>query len=445
MPITSIDQFGIIEREKDYQNLLSLSSPNWVKSAIIYEVYLRSYSKDGTINSFVKKLPELKEFGIDIIWLMPIHIIGHVKRKGPLGSPYAIRDFFRINNEYGTKEDFKELVNETHRQGMRVMLDFVVNHAANDHIEVKNHPEWFKQDDAGNFTREIPGWSDVIDFNYANKELREYIKKIALFWVKEFDIDGYRCDVAGMVPEDFWIDLRKSLLKVKSDFLMLAEWEDPEMHLKTFDITYDWVLYYKLYDVYNGTSEAHELADLVLNRQKAFPKNALRLRFLENHDQARVTYKFGLNSFRPFTALIFLIDGVPLIYNGQESGDPKHLTLFDKNSINWKIRGAFEIKKFYKSLIDIRKTNPVFTEGETIKIANNKENQILSIGRKLAAQEAVIVFNMKDEACTVQLQAELNKQQWDVFDIHTMEMQHVTLNNWNINIKAYGGLIFISH
>ena len=445
MPITSIENFGIIERNKDYSNLDSMPSPPWAKSAIIYEVYFRSFSKDGDIISFTKRLPELKELGIDIIWLMPIHLIGHLKRKGPLGSPYAIRDYYRINSEYGNKEAFNELVIESHKLGMRVVLDFVANHTANDHIEKKNHPDWFQQDKNGKFTRKISGWSDVIDLNYDNKDVREYIKNAALYWVKEFDVDGYRCDVAGMVPEDFWVDVRRELLKIKPDLLMLAEWEDPEMHLKTFDVTYDWLLYYKLYDIYNGSASAQEAVDLLIKRQKYFPTNALRLRFLENHDQARATYKFGVPSFKPFAAFIFTIDGLPLIYNGQEVGDPKFLTLFDKNAINWKMKGAHEIRTFYKSLINLRKSNLVFTEGETIKIDNTRPKQIVSFCRKTNEQMAIILLNLSDKESPVTLKHEINHSAWKVFNIQDVEeAEEVNIEKWTFRLKPYEGQILLS-
>lgn len=444
MPITSIENFGIIQRDKDYSHLQSLSAPSWAKSAIIYEVYFRSFSKDGDIISFIKKIPDLKELGVDIIWLMPIHPIGFLKRKGPLGSPYAIRDFYRINSEYGKKSDLKDLVTECHKHGLRVILDFVANHASNDHIEIKNHPEWFLRDANGKFSRKIAGWSDVIDLNYHNKDLWNYMKDVALYWVKEFDVDGYRCDVAGLVPEKFWIEVRQALQQIKPEILLVAEWEDPEMHLKTFDVTYDWLLYYKLYNIYSGLNHAQEVVDLLSARQKAFPKNALRLRFLENHDQARATYKFGFSSFRPFAALMFTIDGIPLLYNGQETGDPKHLTLFDKNSINWKIKGAHEIRLFYKTLIEIRKSSPIFTEGETFKIDNNKSRQVVSFGRKFNDQMAIIILNLSDKEYNVTLKDEITHQNWHVVNINTLERQDVSIDKWSIKLKPFHGRILIA-
>lgn len=444
MPHTPIEKFGIVYRDKSYKNDKSVASPKWINSAIIYEVYLRSYSKDGDIVSFIKKLPELKELGINTICLMPVYLIGHLKRKGPLGSPFAIRDYYRINPEFGKKEDVKNLVKECHNLGIRVILDFVANHAANDHIEKKNHPEWFKTDDKGNYVRSVPGWSDVIDLNYENKDLRQYIKDVAIHWVKEYDIDGYRCDVAGLVPMDFWVDFRKSLQKTKKDILLLAEWEDPEMNLKAFDITYDWVLYFQLDEIFNGTSAAQDALDTLFEREANFPKDAVRLRFLENHDQARATYKFGNPAFKAVAAFIFTISGVPFIYNGQEVGDPKHLTLFDKNAINWKIKGANEIRKYYKTLIDLRTQNALFRDGKTTKLENSKPRQIVSFSRTLKNQKAMVFLNFSDKDCPFTLKTEMKHNKWKVLNIATMEETEVELDKWKFKLKAHDGNIYIA-
>lgn len=441
MPITIADEFGIIRREKDYTGLTSLASPEWAKNSIIYEVYIRSFSKDGTFSSLIKKLPELKELGVDIIWLMPIHTIGYLKRKGPLGSPYAVRDHYRINPEYGKKDHFKELIEEIHKSGMHIILDFVANHAANDHVEKKEHSDWFIKDEKGNFTRRIAGWSDVIDFNYENKELRNYVKNALLFWVKEYDIDGYRCDVAGMVPEDFWLEVREELMRIRPDIFLVAEWEDPEMHLRTFNVTYDWVLYYKLFNIYKGVDPASEIIDLLLKREAEFPSNALRLHFLENHDQARTSYKFGVTSFYPFVAFIFTINGIPLIYNGQEVGDTKYLSLFDKNPINWKIRGATKIRQFYKTLINLRKQFPVFFNGSTIKIDNDSSNEIVTYCRKNDRQEAIVVLNFSDKERNVKLDFKTDRDTWQVFDILTFEIQERNIKDWSFSMEPYGGFI----
>ncbi|MBN1155161.1 alpha-amylase [candidate division KSB1 bacterium] len=444
MPLTSIEKFGIIKHERSFGELESIISPDWAYDAIIYEIYLRAFSKEGDIVSLTKRIPELKDLGINVIWLMPIHLIGHLKRKGPLGSPYSIRDFYRINSEYGSKDDFKALVNECHVNDIRLVLDFVANHAANDHIEIKNHPDWFMHDDEGNFSRQIAGWSDVVDLNYNNKELRKYIKDVAHYWVENFDIDGYRCDVAGLVPDDFWSDLVQDLKKVKHDLLMIAEWEDPEMHLKSFNVTYDWVLYYKLDELQNGLVNAQDVVDLVFDRKMHFPRNALRLRFLENHDQARATYKFGAGSYKPYATLIFTLDGIPMLYNGQEVGDPKHLTLFDKNPINWKVRGANDFKKLYKTLIQLRLDHEVMTKGSLFKIENNNPQYIASYGRKLDDKYAIIMLNFGAIESQVTLQADFQVDNWQILNINQLETFNFSTDKLKFSLKPYDGYILLS-
>ena len=442
MPISTIDNFGIINRDKDYTKSKSITSADWTKSAVIYEVYVRSFTKDGTIKALTKKLPELKDLGVDIIWLMPIHTIGLVKRKGPLGSPYAVRDHYRINPNYGKKESLSELIDKIHELDMKIVLDLVVNHSAIDHLATKEHPEWYQKDEKGKFTRKVQGWSDVIDFNYDNQDLRQYIKDITLYWVKEFDIDGYRCDVAGLVPEDFWIDARKALKEIKPDIFFIAEWEDPEMHLTSFDVTYDWTLYYKLCSIYNKEAPAQEAIKLVLEQQQKFPQHSQRLRFLENHDLARTSYKFGTSSFKPYATLIFTLSGIPLIFNGQEVADNKYLSLFDKNPINWKIKGASNIRMFYKSIIKIRKESAAIKHGETISVENDHPQQVASFIRKTDQDSALIVLNLSDVDCTVNLKLDTEISYNKAFNISNLLTEQVEITNSDIHLLPYNGYIF---
>ena len=278
----------------------AVHTPKWAKNTTIYEVYLRAFSKEGTLEKLRERLPVLREFGIGTIWLMPIHPIGEKGRKGSLGCPYSIRDYYAINPEYGTKEDFRRLVEEAHRLGMKVILDFVANHTSNDYVEMKDHPDWFMRDKEGKFTREVADWWDVTDLNYDNANLREYMKGVAKYWVKEFKVDGYRCDVAGMVPLKFWVELRQELKSINPSVFLLAEWESPKLHLRAFDATYDWSLYHLLVNVRKGKVRAEKAIDLVLEKERKYPANSLRLRFIENHDEKRATEVFGQEGFRPF-------------------------------------------------------------------------------------------------------------------------------------------------
>lgn len=401
--ITSIEKMGIIYREP-LSHLKSRNTPDWAKHGVIYEVFSRSFCKQGTFSGMLKKIPELKRLGVDIIWFMPIFPIGKKGKKGSLGCPYSIRDYFETNPEYGTKADFKKVVDEIHNAGMRVIIDMVANHSSNDHVAMEEHPDWFRRDEHGKFTRKIGQWSDVTDLNYDNQDLWNYMKEAILYWVREFNIDGFRCDVAGLVPEEFWVEAREELEAIKSDIFMLAEWEDPNMHTFSFDSTYDWVLYYKYLDVLKGKAPAEHLVDLLVQRKNDFPSNSLRLRFIENHDMGRATDVFGPKRFRSYATFIFTIDGIPLLYNGQEVGDPNFLNLFEKQDINWNRPGAEQFFDFYKFLISLRKKYPVFTDGDFTKIKNDHPEKVVTFLRSNeTGQRALVAINFSSKKVPVKL------------------------------------------
>ena len=225
---------------------VEITHPEWSKNATIYEVNVRQYTPEGTFKAFEKHLPRLKNMGIDIIWLMPIHPIGEKYRKGKLGSYYAVKDFKGVNPEFGNMQDFKHLVDEIHKLGMYVIIDWVGNHSAWDNSLAKEHPDWYTKNRDGNF-QPTPwyDWDDVIDFDYNHPEFRKYMTGALKFWVKEANVDGYRADVAGFIPVDFWENARKELDEIKPVF-MLAEWESRDLYKKSFDMTYSWTLFDKL-------------------------------------------------------------------------------------------------------------------------------------------------------------------------------------------------------
>ena len=225
---------------------VELKHPDWSKNATIYEVNVRQFTPEGTFKAFESHLPRIKKMGIDIIWLMPINPIGVEKRKGTLGSEYSVKDYYGINPEFGTKEDFKHLVDKIHDMGMHVIVDWVANHSAWDNQLAKDHPDWYTKTEEGNF-QPTPwyDWDDVIDFDYDQPGLRKYMTGALVYWVKNFDIDGYRCDTPGFIPTDFWDNARAEMDEVKPVF-MLAEWESRDLHKKAFDMTYSWTLFDKM-------------------------------------------------------------------------------------------------------------------------------------------------------------------------------------------------------
>ena len=275
--------------------------------------------------------------GVNIVWLMPIHPLGEKMRKGTLGSPYAVRDYYAINPDYGTEDDLKHLVAEAHKRDMKVILDVVANHTAWDNVMME-HPEFYKQDASGKVIPPVPEWTDVAGLNYNNPKLREYMIAMLKHWIDPttFDVDGFRCDVAYEVPTSFWEQARTELTKVKPDMMMLAEASKPELLTNAFDLDYSWPLLATLNDVLQKGAPASDLKRSWEESRKQFPPRLTAPSSCsDNHDEFRAVARFGLKGALAASALMFGLDGVPLIYNGMEvgdateSGDP---ALFEENA-----------------------------------------------------------------------------------------------------------------
>ena len=377
-------------------------APAWARDLVLYEIFVRAYSRQGTFAQVTAELPRLRELGVGAIWLMPIHPVGVRGRKGTYGSPYSVRDHLAVHPEFGSPEQFRKLVETAHDLEMRVLLDMVANHSANDHVEMARHPAWFRRTPDGRFTRRVPDWSDVTDFNYEHPELRRYMKDAFLYWVREFDVDGFRCDVAGMVPLDFWEELRATLDHVKSDLFLLAEADHPEMHLNAFDATYDWDLYYKMLEVQAGHAPAAELVEVACTLERLYPKNALRLRFAENHDLPRAVHRFGRDGFRPYVTLSFTLPGVPLLYNGQEIG-ARHLpSLFEQEPIAWEKPDA-EVSAFYRKLVALRRQHPCLHGGDLLPVPSSRPKEVAAFARTLGEQTVLVVLNVAGTPADVEL------------------------------------------
>ena len=344
---------------------MNISNADWINNQTIYEVNLRQYTSDGTISSFRKHLPRIKEMGFGILWFMPLHPIGEKNRKGELGSYYSVKDYFSINPEFGSDTEFKALVEEIHKMGMYVIIDWVANHTACDNDMVFAHPEWYTKNRNGDFQPpQGTDWSDVYDLDYTNLELRDYMIGAMEFWVKEYDIDGFRCDVAGMVPTEFWESAVERLKSIKPIF-MLAEWEEPALLEKAFQADYNWSLYHILKDIASSKKGAISIRDYYENPQKTYPKNALRMNFLDNHDENswnRVMVKHFGDKVYPLSTMLFTLPGIPMIYSGQEARLEEKLKFFEKDTIQW---NNFPDGNFYKQLINLRKKHPVFWSNNT--------------------------------------------------------------------------------
>ncbi|MEO9869437.1 alpha-amylase family glycosyl hydrolase [Ekhidna sp.] len=337
--------------------------PEKAKDMVIYEVNIRQYTPEGTFNAFQDHLPRLEELGVDILWVMPVQPIGEKNRKGGLGSYYSIRDYTAVNPEFGTMEDFKNLVDDAHSRGMKVILDWVANHTSFDHAwtEIEGY---HNTDSLGNVTwPEGTDWTDVADLNFENMDMQNDMISALRFWINETDIDGYRCDVAGAVPMDFW-NRAKDSLDMDKDLFMLAEEEKPEMHEDAFHMTYGWGFHHTMNDVAKGEKNADDLVNFINEDYSRYPTNAFRMNFTTNHDEnswnGTVFERFG-EGHKAFAVLAFTIQGMPLIYSGQEAGLNKRLAFFEKDSIDW---DDVKYQEFYSKLVDIKHDNAALFNGE---------------------------------------------------------------------------------
>lgn len=417
---------------------VELKHPEWSKNATIYEVNIRQYTPEGTFKAFQAHLPRLKEMGVDILWLMPIHPIGEKNRKGELGSYYAIRDYYGVNPEFGTMEDFKALVTNAHDMGMYVILDWVANHSAWDHPLTEEHPEWYTKTIEGNF-QPTPwyDWDDIIDFDYEQPGIRQYMTEALKFWVKEANIDGYRCDVAGFMPTDFWENVREELDAIKPVF-MLAEWEARDIHKKAFDMTYSWSLWDKMHDVAQGKKKPGVLVEYMAHHVGSFPQDGYRMTFTDNHDknswEGNQYTNFGdaLEACMVFTSTVH---GMPLVYSGQEAGLDRSLAFFEKDQIDWKQHHFYDM---YKTLFSLKKQNQALWNGnwggEMVRVYNDKMDQVISFAREKNGDKVLVAINFSNMPVNVKLESKYHAGTYkDLFTNQTYEIKggdELKLDKW---------------
>ena len=385
---------------RDFSKEAARTSRPWVRDGVIYEIFPRAFSPEGNFNGVTARLDELKNLGVNILWLMPIHPIGQLKKKGTIGSPYAVRDYYAINPDYGTKEDLKRLVAEAHKRGMKVIIDIVANHTAWDSVLMKQ-PDFYTHDASGKIIPPVPDWADVADLNYDNPRLRDYMVEMLKYWLKEFDLDGFRCDVAGFVPTDFWERARTELERIKPDIIMLAEWNSPDLLVKAFDLDYDWPLHSTLTEVLMGMKPASAFRQVWEEERGKFPRGALHMRFSDNHDERRAIARFGERGALAASALMFTLDGVPMLYNGMEVGDTAESgapALFEKIPILWGIAERRpEFPRFYRQMIALRKSSEALRRGEVIWLKNSDESRIVTYLRRSRDEEILVAINFSNQ------------------------------------------------
>jgi cyclomaltodextrinase len=388
------------QSQRDFSKENARASADWVKDSVIYQIFERQYSNRGDFNSITNDLDRLQNLGVTVLWLMPIHPIGKLKSKGTIGSPYAVQDYYAINPDYGTKEDFKRLIAESHKRNMKVIIDIVANHTAWDSVLMKDK-SFYTQNSKGEIIPPVPDWADVADLNYDNPNLRKYMIEMLKFWVRDYDLDGFRCDVAGFVPTDFWESARAEVDKIKPETIWLAEWESPDLLTKGFDLDYSWGIHSALTEVLQGTKNASEIRKIWEDQKAKFPKDSLLMRFSDNHDERRAIARFGEKGALAAQALIFTLDGVPLVYNGMEVGDTTESgapALFEKMPIFWQIKERRpEFPRFYKEMIALRKSSTALRRGDLTWLKNSDENHVLTFVRRSGKEEILVAINLSNQ------------------------------------------------
>jgi cyclomaltodextrinase / maltogenic alpha-amylase / neopullulanase len=383
--------------KKNYSALNARASADWVKEAVIYEVYLHLFSKEGTFKSLETRIPELKKLGVTIVSLMPIHPIGELNRRGSLGNPYAVKDYYAINPAYGTSSDFQSLVNALHQQGLRIVIDLAASYTAWDSQLLMEHPDWFHHDEEGAIVSPKTDLFDVAQLDYRQHETRKYIIAVMKYWVKEFNVDGFICTMAESIPIDFWNVARKELDKIKP-VIMISEYSQPEYHIKAFDLTFSWNINHILSSILDNTVSASALDDSLKFESSQFPKESLHLRFGEidkKIEGAQTFKKFSPQEEQAIAVIKFMIPGVPFIYNGEEVGNNKSLNLFDKAEIDWS--NGKDFRELYEQLGTLRQNHPALRYGSYLSISNSECKTVYSFLRSFEKDTLITVLNFGHE------------------------------------------------
>lgn len=430
----------ISSEEKKDKNSGQVKHPEWSKNLSIYEVNVRQFTKEGTFAAIEAHLPRLKDLGTDILWIMPINPIGELNRKGTLGSYYSVKDYLEVNPDFGTKDDFRHFVAKAHELGMYVIVDWVANHSAWDNALVKEHPEWYEKDSTGKMLSPFD-WTDVVEFNFSNPQMSAYMLDAMKYWVTDFDIDGYRCDVAGMVPDEFWVKTRAELDKIKPVF-MLAEDESPRQH-HAFDMTYGWEFHHIMNKIYKGENTANDIEKYLKKNDSQYPADAYRMNFITNHDENSwngTEFERLGDGVKAFYVLTVSIPGMPLIYTGQESAMNKRLEFFEKDAVEW---GDYPMAGFYKTILKLKKSNPALYNGlyggNWTRINTQADEKIFAILRQKDNNRVFTIVNLSSVPIKAELKGDLFKGDYS----ELFSGEKATLKSGQkIDLPAWGYKVF---
>lgn len=396
---------------------MAINTKTDLRNQVMYSVYVRNYSEEGTFKEVENDLDRIKNLGVDIIWLMPIHPVGEKARKGSLGSPYAIRNYREVNLEFGTLEDLKSLVNAIHRRGMKCIIDVVYNHTSPDSWLAANHPEFFYKKSDGSMGNRVGDWSDIVDLDYNNKELWNYQIETLKMWAQI--VDGFRCDVAPLIPIEFWLKARKEVAEVNKNCFWLSESIEPEFILElrsrgmvshsdseiyqAFDVCYDYDVYRAFRKYLDGKCSLSTYVERVNMQEYIYPANYVKLRYLENHDQARAKAIIdSQEALMNWTAFIYFQKGMTMLYAGQEAENDKTPSLFDKDPVSWNTN--YNLSDYMAALYEIKK-NPILKDSVYYLKAFDEED--IMVGMHIKDDKKLVgIFNLKGRKVGIDIELE---------------------------------------
>lgn len=417
--------------------------PEWSKNSVLYEVNIRQYTPEGTFKAFESHLARLKELGVDILWIMPIHPISEKNRKGSLGSYYSVKDYKGINPEFGNLDDFKSLVNKAHELGFKVIIDWVANHTGWDNAWITEHKDWYTQDSLGNVIPPNPDWKDIADLNFDSKPMRHAMIDAMKYWVKETNIDGFRCDVAWGVPQDFWEAATASLDSIKPVYMLAEDEDHPDFLKKAFVSNYTWKLHHLMNEVAQGKKSAADIQKYYTDSVSKYAAGSFPMQFITNHDEnswAGSEYERMGEAVKTFATLTFTLEGIPLIYSGQEAGLKKRLLFFEKDTINWK---NLEMQSFYQSLVKLKHGNEALwngtSGGASNFLATNAPAKVLAFMREKDKNQVVAVFNFSAEPVEFTLQMPQDGEFRDYFSGEMVKL----VKESNLKLDKWGYKVFV--
>ncbi|HLG33166.1 MAG TPA: alpha-amylase family glycosyl hydrolase [Ignavibacteriaceae bacterium] len=434
----------------------SQTHQDWSYNRIIYEVNVRQYTQSGTFAEFATHLDRLKDLGAGILWFMPIHPIGLLNRLGTLGSYYSVKDYYGVNSEFGTLDDFKALVDSVHAKGMYVLIDWVGNHTSWDNSLTVTHPEWYITDGQGNFVPP-PGtnWSDVIQLDFSQQGLRDYMIDVMKFWINEAEIDGFRCDAVSFMPIDFWTEAITELKSLKPEILMLAEDDGTQYQASGFDMTYAWGYHGFgsgiLNNIVAGTNNANNLNSYVNIENTYFSSSHYRTYFTSNHDEnswyGTVFEQFG-SAAEIFAVLTSTFRSMPLLYSGEEAGLDHRLLFFDKDEINWQ---PHPFTNIYTSLFNLKKDNKALWNGtnggQLQRVLTTNNPSIFAFIREKENCKVFEIFNVTNQEKTFTLEGTLYTGSYrDAFtndSAYFSENTTITLPPWGYRVYEFGSGIIL--